>query len=243
MDVFDKNGMQRDMTWLRQKYGNVQFLDAGPGKKFKLARVDETEGPAVIKVRVLNEQGQSHGGQPVANHWPDNSLPDLRNAGLKTLWRDRAVHQPTDSAGFTGFGLGTGSYIGNLQEGGPHVVWVLSPSLASDGISGLGMLGGTVHEGPLFLTFQIGEDMPQHATLHDALIWNAQKNQVIQFNPDAALQKRIFAAGFVPNSPEFDMTFNGVAYVAQRAEHMGSGEVRVYYCKDGWWDNVSYVAR
>lgn len=74
MDIFDKNGVQRDMAWLRQKYGNVQFLDAGPGKKFKLARVDETEGPAVIKVRVLNEQGLPQAGQPVANHWPAQSL-------------------------------------------------------------------------------------------------------------------------------------------------------------------------
>lgn len=156
MDVFDKDGVQRDMAWLRQKYGNVQLLDAGAGSKFSLVRVDETEGPAVIKVRVLNEQGQPHGGQPVANHWPDPALPDLRNAGLRTLWRDRAAYQNTDGAGFTGFGIGTGSYIGNLQEGGPHVVWVLSPSLASDGLSGVGMLGGTNHAGPLFLTFQIG---------------------------------------------------------------------------------------
>ena len=243
MDIFDKNGVQRDMAWLRQKYGNVQFLDAGPGKKFKLARVDETEGPAVIKVRVLNEQGLPQAGQPVANHWPDPALPDLRNAGLKTLWRDRAVHQPTDSAGFTGFGLGTGSYIGNLQEGGPHVVWVLSPSLASDGISGLGMLGGTVHEGPLFLTFQIGEDLPPAATLDELLVRTGDQKHVIQFNPGAALQKAIFAAGFVPNSGEFNVKWDGQTYVAQRAEHMGSGEVRVYYCKDGNWSNVLYVVR
>jgi hypothetical protein len=157
-EIYDKDGIRRDEAWLRQKYGNVQFLDAGAGPKFRLARVDETEGPAVLKVRLLDRQGQPHSSQPVANHWPDSSLPYLGNSGLKTLWRDRAIYQNTDSAGFTGFGLGTGSYIGNLQEGGPHTVWVLSPSLASDGISGLGMLGGTNHAGPLFITFQIGED-------------------------------------------------------------------------------------
>jgi hypothetical protein len=157
-EIYDKDGIRRDEAWLRQKYGNVQFLDAGAGPKFRLARVDETEGPAVLKVRLLDRQGQPHSSQPVANHWPDSSLPYLGNSGLKTLWRDRAIYQNTDSAGFTGFGLGTGSYIGNLQEGGPHTVWVLSPSLASDGISGLGMLGGTNHAGPFFITFQIGED-------------------------------------------------------------------------------------
>lgn len=157
-EIYDKSGTRRDMAWLRQIYGNVQFLDAGAGSKFRLVRVDETEGPAVLKVRLLNATGQPHAGQPVANHWPDPSLPYLGNSGLKTLWRDRAVYQSTDSAGFTGFGLGTGSYIGDLQQGGPHTIWVLSPSLASDGMSGLGMLGGTNHAGPLFLTFQVGED-------------------------------------------------------------------------------------
>lgn len=156
-DVYDKTGVQRDWDWLRQKYGNVQFLDAGSGAKFRLARVDETEGPATLKARVLNEDGLPQPYQPVANNWPDNSLPDLRNAGLKTLWRDRAIYQPTDGAGFTGFGLGTGSYIRDLAEGGPHTVWVLSPSLPSDGISGMGMLGGTNHMGPLYLTFQIDD--------------------------------------------------------------------------------------
>lgn len=159
--IFDKDGLLRDWGWLRLKYGNVQFLDAGMGAKFKLARIDETEGPAVLKARVMDRQGTPQGGQPVANHWPDATLPSLANSGLQTLWRDRAAHQNTDGAGFTGFGLGTGSYIRDLAEGGPHTVWVLSPTLPSDGVSGLGMLGGTNHAGPLFLTFQIGNEQPE----------------------------------------------------------------------------------
>lgn len=157
-EIYDKDGRRRDLKWLRQKYGNVQFLDAGAGPKFKLIRVDETEGPAVIAVRLLDLDGQAYASQPVANHWPDSSLPYWGNSGLKTLWRDRAIYQNTDSSGFTGFDLGTDSYIGDLQEGGPHVVWMLSPSLASDGLSGIGMLGGANHEGPLYLTFQVGEE-------------------------------------------------------------------------------------
>jgi hypothetical protein len=231
------------MTWLREKYGNVQLLDAGPGEKFRLMRIDETEGPAVIKVRVLDWEATPWRGQPVANHWPDPGLPDLRNAGLKTLWRDRAENQNTDDAGFTGFGIGIGSYIRDLQEGGPHVVWVLSPSLPSDGLSGVGMLGGTNHAGPLFLTFQIGEDLPEFEALDEALLWYGEAAQVIQFNPRAALQKAIFLDGFVPNSGEFSVTWYGREYKAQRAEHMGSGEVRVYYVLDGDWGNVQYVIR
>lgn len=69
----------------------------------------------------------------------------------------------------------------------------------------------------------------------------AQRQQVIQFNPDAALQRRIFADSFVPNSPEFDFERGGTTYVAQRAEHLDTGAVRVYYAQRGMWDNVRYV--
>ena len=153
--VFDRNGNKRDWVWLRDEYGYVQYHDAGTGDKFGLVEVRETTGNALLKVQVLNEDGDPHAGQPVANHWPDDSLPYLGDSGSLTLYHARAAHQDTDSNGFTGFGLGTGSYIKDLEVGGPHTVWVLSPTLPSDGISGLGMLGGTNHDGMLFLTFQI----------------------------------------------------------------------------------------
>jgi len=59
----------------------------------------------------------------------------------------------------------------------------------------------------------------------------------------AALQGRIFADGFVPNSPEYYVTWNAVRYVAQRAEHLGSGEVRIYYVQEGRWEDVRFVVR
>lgn len=71
------------------------------------------------------------------------------------------------------------------------------------------------------------------------LLSAAERRQVIQFNPTAALQKRIFADGFVPNSAEFEFEGN----MAQRAEHMGNGEVRAYYVPIGQWDKVQYVVR
>jgi len=157
-EIYDVDGTQRDMEWLRNKYGNVVFLDAGEGRKFTLTRVDETEGPALIKVLVLDEAGQPQQNQPVANHWPDSTLPDLRGSGSQTLWHDRAHVQKTDVNGLTGFGLGAGSYIRDLSLGGPHTLWILSPSLPSDGLAGVGMLGGTNHMGPLFLTFQIADE-------------------------------------------------------------------------------------
>ncbi|MCB0199285.1 MAG: hypothetical protein H6649_05565 [Caldilineae bacterium] len=77
-------------------------------------------------------------------------------------------------------------------------------------------------------------------TLEQALLAEAQRRQVIEFNPNAALQKQIFAAGFVPNSPEFELSHEGIAYVAQRAENLETGEVRVYYVPVGDWGNIAY---
>src|SRR5947209_980623 len=79
--------------------------------------------------------------------------------------------------------------------------------------------------------------------LDTTLLGEGEKNQVIQFNPDAALQKRIFADSFVPNSKEFSLQVGGTSYAAQRAENLGSGQVRVYYVAVGDWGNVRYAQR
>ncbi|MFN8482448.1 MAG: PQQ-dependent sugar dehydrogenase [Anaerolineae bacterium] len=76
-----------------------------------------------------------------------------------------------------------------------------------------------------------------------ALLAQAEQGQVIQFNPDAALQKRIFADGFVPNSPEFQVDANGTAYTAQRAENLGNGQVRVYYVASGNTGAIGVASR
>ncbi len=76
-----------------------------------------------------------------------------------------------------------------------------------------------------------------------ALLAEGEQRQVIQFNPAAALQKRIFADGFVPNSPEFSAPVGGVSYTAQRAENLASGEVRVYYVAGSDWGNVQAAVR
>jgi hypothetical protein len=81
---------------------------------------------------------------------------------------------------------------------------------------------------------------PPTATLQETLLAEAARRQVIQFNPDASLQKRIFADGFVPNSPEFEIEHSNTRYVAQRAENLANGQVRVYYVRSGDWGNVAY---
>jgi len=79
--------------------------------------------------------------------------------------------------------------------------------------------------------------------LRDVLLAEAEAHQVMRFNPQAALQRCIFADGFVPNSPEFDVQADDAQYRAQRAEHLGTGKVRVYYCRVGDWGNVRFVER
>jgi len=93
--------------------------------------------------------------------------------------------------------------------------------------------------------FQVDDrdDTDPDEALAESLLAAAAEAQVIQFNPKAALQKRIFADGFVPNSPEFEIDFNRTRYVAQRAEHLGRGDVRVYYVPKGDWSRVSYIKR
>jgi hypothetical protein len=103
-------------------------------------------------------------------------------------------------------------------------------------------LGGIVRR---LEEFQVddGERPPPESALAEKLLAAAAQAQVIQFNPRAALQKRIFADGFVPNSPEFEIDFNRVRYVAQRAENLGTGKVRVYYAPKGDWSRVQYIQR
>ncbi|GAB4565348.1 MAG: hypothetical protein Kow0047_15840 [Anaerolineae bacterium] len=156
VEVYDKDGAPRNMDWLWAHYGNVRILEPRERPRFRLARIDETEGPAVAKVRVVRPGGQPLAGAPVAFHWPDPELPVVPSR-CRSIWRPRAVIQSTDSDGFTGFGLGPGSYYDPATQEGPHTVWIASEEYPSDGVAGLGMLAGTNHRGPLFLTFVLDE--------------------------------------------------------------------------------------
>jgi hypothetical protein len=156
--VLDLNGVIRDWAWLRAKYGNVSYLEATQYPKFRLLKVEEMEGPAIMMVTLFDEAGVPHSGQPVALSWPSLAQPsaDLPAipAGSKSCYTSRGVIQNTEN-GCTGFGLGGGSYIANPAAGGPYSVFVLSPSTFSDCLTGTGWLGGTNHMGPCRLTFQI----------------------------------------------------------------------------------------
>lgn len=75
-----------------------------------------------------------------------------------------------------------------------------------------------------------------------ALLARGQDEQLIEFNPGASLQQRIFADGYVPNSPEFQLAHDGAEHIAQRAEHLATGAVRVYVAPVGDVGRVGFVA-
>lgn len=79
--------------------------------------------------------------------------------------------------------------------------------------------------------------------LRALLIQQADARQIVFFNRDAALQKQIFVDGLVPNSGEFKLALDNVMYVAQRAEHLLTGEVRVYYAPTTNVVQVAFVIR
>lgn len=83
---------------------------------------------------------------------------------------------------------------------------------------------------------------PRSAT-EEGILAAGEAAQVIQFNPDAALQKRMFADGFVPNSSEFSQVVGGVPFIGQRGERLDTGEVRVYFVRDGDFANVFFFRR
>lgn len=79
--------------------------------------------------------------------------------------------------------------------------------------------------------------------LRASLVAAGRANQRIRFNKDAAIQKRILADGFVPNSQEFSLDVGGLRYVGQQAENLRTGEVRVYFVQEGQWKDVRFVGQ
>lgn len=242
--IFDLDGTERSAEWLAANYDGCAVLPAnteGASEVWRLAAVFVTEGPALFKAETRRKAGPNvvpATYQPVAFTWPSLTVPSQDLAALPSNphnWSDRGVLDRTNADGLVGFGLGP-------VYGPFYHAWVFS-SVPSDCLTKTGMRGGTNHRGPLHGVWALEPVEPSHASLREALLWRGERAQVIEFNPAAAIQARIFADGFVPNSPEFEVTFGGLLYIAQRAEHLSSGEVRIYYCRFNDWRNVLYERR
>lgn len=68
-------------------------------------------------------------------------------------------------------------------------------------------------------------------------------HQVLQLNPEAALQQAMFNNDYAPNSPEFEFEHTNdfgltQIWVAQRSENLWDGDVRYFCAVKGQWDNI-----
>jgi hypothetical protein len=193
--AYDKVGTATTVEALRAKYGFTvrPAAEVAPGAEvFRVAVLREKTGPATLVVRTM-AGGVADAGRKVAFSWPD--APAQPNTGHD--WVNRYVTGATNENGDVGFGLGPGAYIQDIAQGGPHGVWVWSPSTASDAVFGLGMLGGTVHdhvdvEFALVKEVAVEPEVPEPPSGDPDLdaIRNAGWNAAgVAYNPDAALTK------------------------------------------------------
>jgi hypothetical protein len=195
--AYDRDGAATTVAALRAKYGFTvrPAAEVAPGAEvFRVAVLREKTGPATLVVRTM-AGGVADAGRKVAFSWPD--APAQPNTGHD--WVNRYVTGATNENGDVGFGLGPGAYIQDIAAGGPHGVWVWSPSTASDAVFGLGMLGGTVHD-HVDVEFALVKEAavepetpptptpPTPATPPIEAIRNAGWNAAgVDYNPDAAL--------------------------------------------------------
>jgi len=148
-----------------------------------------------------------------------------------------------------------------IQKGMELEVWIEGDGAPSDRVHKLstlhndepgpnGELWNTIGHHSYYIVFQRVRNAgnsadsgaaPTGVNLNDLLVQEGKRCQVLEFNREAALQKRIFADGFVPNSTEFTLDQGGVQYIGQQAENLASGERRVYYVPVGDWGNVQCV--
>jgi len=173
--VIDYAGNQRDLAYLRAKYGNfiIKPAAAGSGPVYKISHLLERADPpaegkgapkgkkvkAPIRLPeassamifgVINPQGQPMSGQEMAFYWTD--APEDPNAGplggvLPQMVPNRCHHGPTNAEGLIGNGMGPGAYYWPDQgQIGPHAGWAHGSETRSDLILGLGMIAATNHD-------------------------------------------------------------------------------------------------
>ena len=183
---------------------------------------EEARGRHIITVDVVDENLNRIQGARVWHGWPTHRFPEFDERVQLTIFGS----QVAEWALYANFDAWT--------VPGPY--WVSCADGKSDVFYGAGLPWNKhvcfagVFQRTVYHAAPVG-------TFKQRLIAEAARLQVIQFNPGAALQKRTFSDGFVPNSGEFEFEGN----IAQRAEHLGSGEVRVYHAPLTNVNDVTFV--
>ena len=129
VQVYDMNGVQRDLAWAQSKYGSfLEFAQPAGGGIYRIVEIREHSGPAAIDVWVLDENGTPMPGVMIRFEWPGDG-----------------VEQPTEQDGKRGFGLGPGTYILDAKVGGACCISVVG-QYPSDRARNMGHLAGTPHD-------------------------------------------------------------------------------------------------
>jgi hypothetical protein len=153
--VFDGQGQERDWEWLLGSFGavNLERADAAdPPDAYRVASLHDTDGPAAVVIRVVDQDDNPLEGIHVVRYW--SGAPKLPKwPSPVSLWQNEGVHGPTNENGEIGFGMGAGEYY-SVPNGGPCAVWVADEAGPSDLISGLGMLDKSKHR-HLNITFRL----------------------------------------------------------------------------------------
>jgi hypothetical protein len=152
IQVFDAQGVERDLAWLQDKYGDfvIQPAADGDGPAYSIVALRErVDADEVLRVGVFDEAGAPLTSIPVAWYWSD--APADASCGplggvLDGMVPGRCYQDVTRSDAVIGFMMGDGArYSPELGQIGPHAVWVYGATTRSDVILGLGMLAGTAN--------------------------------------------------------------------------------------------------
>ena len=129
VQVFDMDGLPRDLAWAQSKYGSfLEFAQPAGGGIYRIVEIREHSGPASIDVWVLDQNGSPMPGVMIRFEWPGEY-----------------VEQPTEQDGKRGFGLGPGTYILDARVGGACGISVVG-QYPSDRARNMGHLAGTPHD-------------------------------------------------------------------------------------------------
>lgn len=151
IQAFDYLGNPTTVEALQARYKfTIRMTDkvSTDGEVFRLVKIQEKRGPVscVINIREKSDLAGTDLAHPRAAAWYWPEAP--QRTKLQYDWFDRYDICYVGPNGDVGPGMGEGSFI--HADGGPHKIWVLSPSTPSDIIEGIGWLETHDHVEPWF---------------------------------------------------------------------------------------------
>lgn len=146
--VFDKDGNEKDMDWLHDRFGDfvIQPAASGEGPVYKITTLREKVSSGMAHTtRVVGEDDKGLEGIEVVFYW--SGAPADPDAGPQggvigdKMKPNVGAHGPTNANGDVGPGMGDGArYRPDQGQIGPHAVWVRGRNTRSDLIYGIGWL-------------------------------------------------------------------------------------------------------